>query len=38
MARTYSRREFYDLVWSKPITHGAKDFALSDVAIHNICR
>lgn len=38
MARTYSRREFYDLVWSKPITHIAKDFALSDVAIHKICR
>ena len=38
MARTYSRRDFYDLVWSKPITHVAKDFALSDVAIHKICR
>lgn len=38
MASSYSRREFYDLVWSKPITHIAKDFALSDVAIHKICR
>ena len=38
MAREYTRRRFYDLVWSKPITHVAKDFALSDVAIHKICR
>lgn len=38
MARTYSRQEFYDLVWSKPVTHLAKEFALSDVAIHKICR
>jgi len=38
MSRTYSRQEFYDLAWSKPITHLAKDFVLSDVAIHKICR
>ncbi|WIW88036.1 hypothetical protein K3M67_13900 [Sphingobium sp. V4] len=38
MARIFTRREFYDLVWSKPITHIAKDFSLSDVAIHKICR
>lgn len=38
MARTYSRAEFHELVWSKPITHLAKEFALSDVAIHKICR
>jgi hypothetical protein len=38
MARTFSRREFYDLVWSKPITHLAKEFSLSDVAVHKICR
>jgi hypothetical protein len=34
----YSREEFYELVWSKPMTHLAKDFALSDVALHKICR
>jgi hypothetical protein len=38
MPRQYSRKEFYDLVWSKPITHIAKDFGLSDVAIHKICK
>lgn len=38
MARTYSRQELYDLVWSKPITHVAKEFFLSDVAVHKICR
>jgi len=38
MARSFTRQEFYDLVWSKPITHLAKDFFLSDVAIHKICR
>lgn len=37
MARTYSRDEFYDMVWSKPVTHWAKEFGLSDVAIHKIC-
>lgn len=26
------------MVWSKPITQVAKDFALSDVAIHKICK
>ncbi len=35
---TFTRKEFYDLIWSKPITHIAKDFALSDVAIHKICK
>jgi hypothetical protein len=38
MSRTLSRREFYELVWSKPMTHLAKEFALSDVALHKICR
>lgn len=38
MPRKYSRQEFYELVWSKPIMHLAKDFALSDVAIHKICK
>lgn len=38
MPKQYSRKEFYDLVWSKPITHLAKDFGLSDVGIHKICK
>lgn len=38
MARIFTRRELYDLVWSKPVTHLAKELALSDVAIHKICR
>ena len=38
MPRRFTRQEFYDLVWSKPITHIAKDFGLSDVAIHKICK
>lgn len=37
MARIYTREEFYDLVWSKPMTHLAKEFALSDGALHKIC-
>ncbi|MDR6790758.1 hypothetical protein J2Y58_004141 [Sphingomonas sp. BE138] len=38
MARQFSREELYELVWSKPMTHLAKEFALSDVALHKICR
>jgi hypothetical protein len=38
MARTVSRQEFYELVWSKPMTHLAKEFVLSDVALHKICK
>ena len=38
MARIFTREEFYELVWSKPLTHLAKEFALSDVALHKICR
>ena len=38
MARTFTREELYELVWSKPITHLAKEFGLSDVALHKICK
>lgn len=38
MARVFKREEFYELVWSKPLTHLAKEFAISDVALHKICR
>lgn len=38
MSRVFTRAEFYELVWSKPMTHLAKEFALSDVALHKICK
>lgn len=38
MARSFTREEFYELVWSKPLTHLAKEFAISDVALHKICK
>ncbi len=38
MARLFTRREFYELVWSRPMTQLAKEFALSDVALHKICK
>ncbi|MBA4000159.1 hypothetical protein [Brevundimonas sp.] len=38
MSRTFTREEFYELVWSKPMTQLANEFALSDVALHKICR
>jgi len=38
MARQFTREQFYELVWSKPMTHLAKEFALSDVALHKICK
>ena len=38
MAQRFSRQEFYELVWSKPMTHLAKEFVISDVALHKICR
>lgn len=38
MPKKFTMQEFYELVWSKPIIQIAKDFALSDVAIHKICK
>jgi hypothetical protein len=38
MARVFTREQFYELVWSRPMTQLAKEFALSDVALHKICR
>lgn len=38
MNHRFSRREFYDLVWSKPMTHVAKELGVSDVALHKVCR
>lgn len=38
MARVFTREQFYELVWAKPMTHLAKEFAISDVALHKICK
>lgn len=38
MSQRFTREEFYELVWTKPMTHLAKEFGLSDVALHKICR
>lgn len=32
-----TRSELYALVWSKPMTHPAKEFGLSDVGLRKIC-
>lgn len=32
-----TRQELYDLVWSKPMTHAAKGFGISDVALRKTC-
>lgn len=37
MAKELSRRELFDLVWSKPMTKVAADLGVSDVAVHKIC-
>lgn len=36
--RVYSREQFHELVWSRPMTELSKEFGLSDVALHKICR
>lgn len=33
-----TREQLYDLVWSKPTIHLAKEFGISDVAIAKICK
>lgn len=38
MSRSFTREEFHALVWSRPMTHLANEFAVSDVALHKICR
>ena len=38
MSKVFTREEFYALVWSQPMTHLAKQFLLSDVALHKVCR
>lgn len=34
----FTRLEFYDLVWSQPLTHLAKRLGISDVALGKTCR
>lgn len=36
--KTLSRKELYDLVWSKPVTHIAKAYGFSDNGIRKICK
>ena len=38
MAHSFTREQFHDLVWTKPLTHLAKEFGLSDVALHKVCK
>lgn len=38
VARTLSREDLYELVWSKPMLELAKDFGISDVALAKRCR
>src|SRR5690554_755714 len=33
-----TRQELYDLVWSKPVTHIAKEYGFSDNGIRKICK
>ncbi len=37
MKNTFNREELYDLVWSKPLTTLAKEFAYSDNGLRKIC-
>ena len=36
--RVFTREQFHELVWAKPMTTLAKEFLLSDVALHKVCR
>jgi hypothetical protein len=38
MPKEISRRELFDLVWTKPVTKVAVDFGVSDVAVHKLCK
>ncbi|WP_417620069.1 hypothetical protein [Oceanihabitans sediminis] len=35
---TFTRQELYDLVWSKPVSHIAKEYGFSDNGIRKICK
>lgn len=34
----FTRKELYDLVWSKPMTKVAAELGVSDVALHKVCK
>lgn len=36
MAQGFTREQPYELVWWKPMPHLAKEFGLSDVALHKV--
>jgi hypothetical protein len=36
--RRLTRQQLHALAWERPITHLAREFGLSDVALHKICR
>ena len=36
-ASNMTRKQLYELVWSKPMTHIAKEFGMSDVAVRKHC-
>ncbi len=36
--RILTRKELFDLVWSKPIQHLAREFKLSDVGLAKTCK
>ena len=38
MIKNISREALYELVWSKPITHVAKDLGISDVMLGKKCK
>ena len=38
MIKNISREALYDLVWSKPMTHVAKDLGISDVMLGKMCK
>ena len=38
MKKEFTRKELYDLVWNKPLTHIAKDYNFSDNGIRKICK
>jgi hypothetical protein len=35
--KSLTRKELFDLVWEKPMTKVAADFAISDVGLKKIC-
>lgn len=37
-SKTITREEFYNLVWTKPVSHVAKEYGYSDMGIRKICK